>query len=94
MVGLSGRDDWGEGSEGEVDTGEGYQVGLELVQVDVQRTIESKGSGDRRDNLGNQTVEVREAWGGNSQVLLANVIDGLVVDHERTVGVLEGGVGS
>ena len=76
-----------------MDTGEGHQVGLELVQVDVQGTVETEGGGDRRDDLGNQTVEVGEAWGGNSQVLLADVVDSLIVDHEGTVGVLEGGMG-
>ena len=82
MGGLGGRDDRGEGGEGEVDTGEGDQVGLELVQVDVQGTVESEGSGDGRDNLGNQTVEVGEAGGRDIQVFLADVIDGLVVDHK------------
>jgi len=94
MVGLGSGDDGSEGGEREVNTREGYQVGLELVQVDVQGTIESEGSGDGRDDLCNKTVEVGEARGGDSQVLLADVVDGLVVDHERTVGVLKGGVGS
>ena len=43
--------------------------------------------------MGNEAVEVGEAGGGDSQVLLADIIDGFIVDHERTVGVLEGGVG-
>ena len=42
--------------------------------------------------MGNQTVEVGEAWGGDSQVFLVNVVDSLIVDRERTAGVLEGGV--
>jgi hypothetical protein len=33
-----------------VDTGEGHQVGLELVQVDVKGAVESERSGDGRDN--------------------------------------------
>jgi hypothetical protein len=33
-----------------VDTGVRNQVGLELVEVDVQRTIETKGGGDGGDN--------------------------------------------
>ena len=94
MVSLGGRDDGGEGGEGEVDTREGHQVGLELVQVYVQGTIESEGSGDGRNDLGDQTVEVGEAGGADPQVLLADVIDSLIVDHKRTIGVLEGGVGS
>jgi len=93
VVSLGGRDDGGEGGEGEVDTREGHQVGLELVQVYVQGTIESEGSGDGRDDLGDQTVEIGEAGGADSQVLLADVIDSLIVDHKRTIGVLEGGVG-
>ena len=93
MVGLCGGDDRGEGSEGEVNAGEGDQVGLELVQVDVQGAVESEGSSNGRNNLGDQTVEVGEARGADSQVLLANVIDGLIVNHERTVGVFESGVG-
>ena len=93
VVSLCSGDDGGESGEREVDTGEGDQVGLELVQVDVQGTVKSEGGGDGRDDLGNQTVEVGKAGGGDPQVLLANVIDGLVIDHERTIRVLEGGMG-
>jgi len=93
MVGLGSGDDGSEGGEREVNTREGHQVGLELVQVDVQGTVESEGGGDGRDDLGNQTVEVGEARGADSQVLLADVVDSLIVDHERTVGVLKGGMG-
>ena len=47
MVGLIRRDDRGEGSEREVDTGERHQVGLELVQINVQGSIETKRGSDR-----------------------------------------------
>jgi len=93
VVGLDSGDDGSEGGEREVNTGERHQVGLELVQVDIQGTVESEGSGDGGNNLGNQTVEVGEAWGGDSQILLADVVNSLIVDHERTVRVFEGGVG-
>ena len=43
---LLGRDDGGVADEGVVDTRVGDQVGLELVQVDVEGTIETEGSGD------------------------------------------------
>jgi len=46
MMRLGSRDDGGEGGEREMDTGERHQVGLELVQVYVQGTVESEGSGD------------------------------------------------
>ena len=38
-----------------------HQVGLELVQVDIQATIETKRRGDARDDLSNQPVQVGEA---------------------------------
>lgn len=41
VVGLLGGDDGSEGGEGEVDKGERHQVGLELIQVKVQRTVKS-----------------------------------------------------
>ena len=56
------------------------QVGLELVQVDVERTIETKRGRDRRDNLSNETVQVSEAGGGDAQSLLANVVKSFVID--------------
>jgi hypothetical protein len=47
---LGGRDDGGIGDEREVDTRVGHQVGLELVKIDVERTIEAERRGDRGDH--------------------------------------------
>jgi hypothetical protein len=47
---LGGGDDGSVSDEREVDTGVGDQVGLELVQVDVEGTVESEGGGDGRDD--------------------------------------------
>lgn len=44
---LGGRDDWGVSDEGEVDTRVRNEVGLELVQVDIEGAVESEGSGNR-----------------------------------------------
>lgn len=60
MVSLLVRDDRGEGGEREVNTRERHQVGLELVQIDVQRAIETQRGGDGRNNLRDQAVEVGE----------------------------------
>lgn len=60
------------------------QVGLELVQVNVERTVEAKRGSDGRNNLSNQPVQVCEAWGGDAKVLLADIVDGLIVDLENT----------
>jgi hypothetical protein len=51
LVGSLGRgDNRGVCNEGEVDTWVWDQVGLELVEINVERTIETKGRGDGRDN--------------------------------------------
>ena len=93
MVGFLGRDDRRVGGQGEVDTWVGHQVGLELSQIDIEGTIKAQGSRDGADNLADQTVQVGVGGTLDVQVATADVVDGLVVDHEGTVGVLEGGVG-
>ena len=70
------------------------QVGLELSQVDVEGTIESEGGGDGGDDLSDQSVQVGVSWTFNVQVTSTDVVDGLIVDHEGTVGVLQGSVGT
>jgi hypothetical protein len=47
---LGGGYDRGVSNQREVNTGIGDQVGLELVQIDVERTVESEGGGDGRNN--------------------------------------------
>lgn len=107
---LVGGDDGRVGGEREVDSREGHQVGLEFVQIDVQGTVESQGSGDRGDNLGDQPVQVGVGGRLDTQVSSTDVVDAkrgsavrlfqgttpysrFVVNHERTVRVLQGGVG-
>lgn len=50
--GLGGRDNRCIGDEREVNTRVRYEVGLELVQIDVERAIETEGSGDGRYDYG------------------------------------------
>jgi hypothetical protein len=75
-----------------VDTRVRDQVGLELVQIHVQGTIEAQRRGNRGHDLGDQAVEMLVAGTGDVQVPSADVIDGLVVDQECAVGVLNGAV--
>ena len=89
VVSLLSGDDGGVGDQGEVDPGVGDQVGLELVQVHVESAIEPQRSGDGGNNLRDQTVEVGVGGPLNIQIPPADVIDGLVVNHESTVGVLQ-----
>jgi hypothetical protein len=56
------------------------KVSLELVQVDVEGTIKAEGRSDRRDDLRNQSVQVCEARLHNTEAILADIVDGLVVN--------------
>jgi len=92
VVGLLGRDDGSVSNQGEVDTGIGDQVGLELSEIDVEGTIEAKRSCDGADDLTDQPVKVGVGGTLDIEVTTADIVDGFVVDHESTVGVLQGGM--
>ena len=77
-----------------VDTRERNQVGLELVEIDVKSTIETKRRGDGRNDLSDQAVQVLVARTRNIEVSSANVIHSLVIDKEGNITVFEGAVGS
>jgi hypothetical protein len=47
---LGRRDDGRIGDKRKVDTRVRNQVGLELVEIDVQRAVEPQGGGDGRNN--------------------------------------------
>lgn len=91
---FSSGDDWSIRDQWEMDTWVWDQVGLELVKIDVERTIESEGSSDGGNDLSDESVEVLEVWTFDVEGTTADVVDGLVVDHEGTVGLLQSGVGS
>merc|ERR1712195_159340 len=93
MVGLLGRDDWRVGGNHEMNTGVGHQVGLELGDVNVEGTIESERSGQGGDHLRDKTVQVGVGRTLNVQASTADVVDGLVVEHDSDVSVLEQRVG-
>ena len=76
-----------------MDSGVGYEVGLELGNIDVQGTIESEGGSERGDNLSNESVQVGVGGSLNVEVTSADVVDSLVVEHNGNIGVLKEGVG-
>jgi hypothetical protein len=58
VIGFLGRDDGGIRRKHEVDSRVGDEVGLEFSDINVQGSIESEGSGEGRDNLGDESVQV------------------------------------
>ncbi|KAJ8027553.1 hypothetical protein HOLleu_32721 [Holothuria leucospilota] len=75
-----------------MDTWVRYQVSLELCQIHIQGTIKPQGGSDGGYNLTNQTIQIGVGWSLDVQVPSAYVIDSLVVHHEGTVRVLQGGM--
>jgi len=93
VVCLLSGDDRGVRRKHKVNTRVWHQVGLELSDVDVERTVETEGSGQGRDGLSHQPVKVGVGRALDVEVATADVVDGFVVQHDGDVGVLEEGVG-
>ena len=93
VVGLGLGDDRSVGGEHKVDAGVRHQVGLELGDIDVEGSIETQGSGQRGDNLSDETVQVGVSRALNAEVTAAHIVESLVVEAEGTVGVLKESVG-
>ncbi len=82
----------------EVEAGEGHHVHGQLPEVSVQLTGEAEAGGDARHGQGDQVVEVTIGGGAQLQRAEADVVESLIVNAERLVGVLnqlvdgEGGI--
>mmetsp|Transcript_36609 Transcript_36609/g.61693 ORF Transcript_36609/g.61693 Transcript_36609/m.61693 type:complete len:458 (+) Transcript_36609:171-1544(+) len=77
----------------EMDARVGGQVGLELGDVHVERTVETERRGQGGDDLSDETVQVGVGRTLDVQGAAADIVDRLVVKHDGNVGVLEQGVG-
>ena len=82
------------GHQGKVNARVGHQICLKFSQVNIEGTIESQRGRDRAEYLGHNAVYVRVRGSLNAQVSRAYVVNGLVVDHKRAIGVLQSGVRS
>ena len=89
VVRLLRGDTGGVGREHEVDARVRHEVGLELGDVHVERAVEAERRGERRDDLPDETVEVGVRGALDIEGAAADVVDRLVVEHDRDVGVLE-----
>ena len=69
-----------------------HQVGLELSNIDVKGTIESEGSSQGGDNLGNESVQVGVGWSLDIEVSSADIVNGLVIKDNGNISVLQKGV--
>lgn len=60
VTALCCGDDGGVADERVMNSRVRNQVGLELIQINIQRAIEAKRGRDRGDNLSDQAVQVLE----------------------------------
>ena len=86
-------DDRREADQWVVDSWVWDKVGLELVEVDIQRAVKTQTGGDRGHYLGDKAVEVLKIGTRDIQITPADFVDSFVVDQEGTIGVLNGAVG-
>ena len=93
MIRFFSRDHGCVGGEHEVDARVGHQIGLELGDVHIQGAIEAERGGQRRDHLCDESVQIGVGGALNVQRTAADVVDSLVIEHHRHVGVLQQGVG-
>merc|ERR1711937_165993 len=93
MIGLLSRDDWCIGYQREVDSWIRNQVSLELSQIHIECSVKPERGSDGGHDLANHSIEVGVGGTINVKITTTDVIDGLVVNHEGTVRVLQGGVG-
>jgi hypothetical protein len=93
VVSLLSRDDRSIRGKHEVNSWVWDKIGLELSNIDVKSTIETKGSSKRRNNLTNKSVKIGVGWSFNIKGSSAHIIEGLVIQTESTVSVLEKGMG-
>jgi len=75
-----------------MDSGVGHQVSLEFSDIDVEGTVKSEGSGQRGDNLSNESVKVGVGRSLDIEVSSADIVSGLVIEHNGNIGVLKEGV--
>jgi hypothetical protein len=82
----------GQGSKAnheEVQTRERHHVDGELSEIRVQLTGETETGGDTGHDSRNEVVEVTVGGVGKLQGAHANIVEGLVIDTEGLVGVLD-----
>ena len=85
--------DRAEACHGEVQPREGHEVGLKLVEIDVEGAlIEAERGREWGHDLGDEAVQLPEAGTVHAEVGLHQPEDGLVVKQEVDVQVRHGGV--
>ena len=78
----------GESNEEEVEAGEGDHIDRELAEIAVELSREAEGAGGSSDGGSDEVVEVTIGRVGELERAHADVVQGLVVEREALVRVL------
>jgi len=65
------------------------KIDLEFVDIDVQSSFETKRGSKGADYLSNQSVQVGVSRLLETQVIAADVVDSLIVEHKGNIGVFK-----
>ena len=71
----------------------GHQVGLELIEVHIESSVKPEAGRDGGEDLCDEPVEVGVGGTLNPEVVLAQVVDGLIIHEEGNIRVLQSCVG-
>jgi len=93
VVSLLSRDDRGIRGRHEVNSRVWDKVGLELSNINIKSTIETKGCCKGRYNLTNKSVKVGVGRSLNIKGSSAHVVKSLVIQAESTISMLKKGMG-
>jgi hypothetical protein len=72
-----------------VNSGVRNEIGLELSDINVEGTIESQRSSERRDNLSDESVQVSVSWSFDVEVSSADIVKSFIVEHDGDISVLK-----
>ena len=93
VMGMFLRMNGSIGTKKEVNSRIGDEIDLKFVHVDVEGSFKTERGGERRDNLGNETIEVFVGGFFHPKLVFANVIDGFIIEHKGHIGVFQEGMG-
>ena len=70
-----------------------HEIRLEFSKIDIERAVETKRGRDGRDDLRQKPVEIGVRGTFDVQITPTDVVQRLVINHERAIGVLQRRVG-
>ena len=68
------------------------EISLEFSNIDVNGTIESKGSSQRGNELGDESIKVGVTGSFHIELSSGDIVDGFVIQHDSNISMFQKGV--